>query len=75
MGFSPPKMEHLISDYITITRNISELVPLCLFYALYRHNYVYRVSMEATNYLHILSQCGWGAHLGHHVPEELTMRY
>ncbi len=31
--------------------------------------------METTGYLHKLPVCGWGAHLGHHVPEELTMKY
>jgi hypothetical protein len=27
--------------------------------------------MEANNYSHQLPQCGWGAHLGYHVPEKI----
>ncbi len=48
IGSFPPKMEHLISDYITIIRIISALFAFCLLCTLYQHNYVYWVSMEAT---------------------------
>jgi hypothetical protein len=31
--------------------------------------------VQSTDYLHKQTLYGWGAHLGHHVPEELTMNY